>query len=140
MWIRTARAEELQATLAVDDQATNPRRISFITNAIERGECLIAGRDTAPEALLIMTRKRFFSRDFIDLVTVSPAARRAGLASALMDAAEKMAEGEQVFVSTNESNRLMQEVLAKRGYLPAGLVTHLDPGDPELFYVKYLNQ
>lgn len=44
----------------------------------------------------------------------------------------------QIFTSTNESNRHMQHVLAKAGYHLAGRIEELDPGDPEIIYVKTL--
>jgi hypothetical protein len=43
------------------------------------------------------------------------------------------------FTSTNLSNIPMQSLLAKMGYLLSGVIHHLDEDDPELVYVKYLN-
>ena len=88
----------------------------------------------------MVKRGHFFGRDFIELVTVAPSARRSGVASALMQAAEEAANGAQLFTSTNESNLPMQHLLAKRRYLAAGIVTHLDAGDPELIFAKALEQ
>jgi GNAT superfamily N-acetyltransferase len=69
---------------------------------------------------------------------VEESARRCGLASALLTAAEAKYSGRQMFTSTNQSNRPMQTLLQRRGYLPAGIVLYLDPGDPELIFAKKL--
>ena len=43
-----------------------------------------------------------------------------------------------IYISTNLSNLPMQSLLAKLGYRLSGVIHHLDEGDPELVYVKYL--
>jgi len=44
-------------------------------------------------------------------------------------------EGEHI----NRLNLHVQCLLVKRGYVLAGIIHHLDEGDPELVYVKILN-
>jgi ribosomal protein S18 acetylase RimI-like enzyme len=78
----------------------------------------------------------FFSNPFLDLIVVAEAFRRRGVASALMSELERAYADRKLFVSTNVSNAPMRRLLEARGYLPAGQVDHLDPGDPELFYVR----
>jgi hypothetical protein len=34
----------------------------------------------------------------------------------------------------------MRTLLAKRGYIPSGRIENLDPGDPELVFVKFLRR
>ena len=46
-------------------------------------------------------------------------------------------EGDRLFVSTNESNATMRELLVRRGYRVSGMVENLDPDDPELFFVIF---
>jgi ribosomal protein S18 acetylase RimI-like enzyme len=141
MWTRKGESDDLDGLALVDERASiDPDRLPFISAALADGSCIIAGRGDTPEGLLILKRKHFFSRDFIELVTIMPTARRTGLASALMTAAEASADGDQIFTSTNQSNLPMQALLARLGYLAAGIVTHLDEGDPELIFVKYLDQ
>lgn len=40
------------------------------------------------------------------------------------------------FTSTNSSNRPMQALLVRRGYSKAGVIEHLEPGDPERMFVN----
>jgi GNAT superfamily N-acetyltransferase len=141
IWVRLGAPSDLDALASVDANAqADPLRLPFIKAALAAGECRVAGRGEAPEGLLVIKRQHFFGRDFVELVAVAPDARRAGVASALMHTAAEAAEGEQLFTSTNESNAPMRALLAKLGYLQAGQVDHLDPGDPELIFVKYLDQ
>jgi GNAT superfamily N-acetyltransferase len=139
MWTRLATIADMDAIAAADRLVgVEVDRRALIAKAISDGTCFVAGRSAEAEGYLLLARRHFFSRDFLSLVVVYEAARRSGLASMLMAAAEAACEGEQLFTSTNESNRPMQALLAKRGYLAAGIVTHLDAGDPELIFVKYV--
>lgn len=51
---------------------------------------------------------------------------------------ETVCQTEKQFTSTNLSNVPMQALLAKLDYLLSGVLHHLDEGDPELVFVKYL--
>ena len=42
-----------------------------------------------------------------------------------------------MFTSTHASNLPMQALLAKSGFEPSGIIHNLDPGDPELVYVRF---
>lgn len=53
---------------------------------------------------------------------------------------ETVFQTEKLFTSTNLSNLPMQSLLVRLGYLLSGVIHHLDEGDPELVYVKYLPQ
>ena len=50
---------------------------------------------------------------------------------------ETAIEGDRMFVSANESNDIMRQLLVKRGYRVSGMVEDLDPGDPEIFFVIF---
>lgn len=82
----------------------------------------------------------FFYREFVSLLSVHPAHRRQGVATALMKAAEARCHAGQVFTSTNLSNQPMQALLARMAYRVCGFVEDLDEGDPELIFVKRLNR
>jgi ribosomal protein S18 acetylase RimI-like enzyme len=77
----------------------------------------------------------FFDRAFIEHLIVHPEFRRRGIGAALVREAVTRCDTHDVFTSTNESNIPMQAMLAKLGFQHAGTVDHLDPGDPEWFYV-----
>lgn len=139
MWIRTATEEDFEAIASVDAAAhTDENRRVLISQAIAQESCWIAGRTDSPEGYIVLSRCHFFGRDFVSLLQVTPEARRQGLASALCRAAETGATTLQLFTSTNQSNGPMRALLETRGYQEAGTIDHLDPGDPEIVFVKYL--
>lgn len=112
-------------------------RTQYLQSALVDGGCFVGGRSQEAEGILI-SGETFFSRPFISLLFIEEPARRHGLASALMSAAERKYSGRQLFTSTTQSNLRMQTLLQRRSYLPAGVVLHLEPGDPELVFVKQL--
>ncbi|MHC8315013.1 hypothetical protein [Pseudomonas sp. LB3P31] len=52
---------------------------------------------------------------------------------------ESVSTADKIFTSTNVSNMPMRQLLEQLGYQPSGTVENLDPGDPELIFVKFLN-
>jgi len=81
--------------------------------------------------------RHFFNFPFVDLLHVAEAQRRQGVAWALMDHCEQTHDADRIFTSTNESNGPMRALMAKASWRPCGQVDALDPGDPELFFVKF---
>ena len=81
--------------------------------------------------------RHFFNFPFVDLLHVSDAHRRQGIGRALMDRCEQAHDADRIFTSTNESNAPMRALLATADWRPCGEVDALDPGDPELFFVKF---
>jgi GNAT superfamily N-acetyltransferase len=129
MELRVARAEDVSAIVAVDPgrlgtaeqiQALVHDQASLV--AVEHGE--IAG-------FLALKPGHFYGRDFIDLLFIAPLWRRRGAGRALMQAALQNASTSRVFVSTNESNTPMRELLRSEGWTPSGVLTGLDEDDPE---------
>ena len=61
-------------------------------------------------------------------------------ASHLSDMAyiEKTCPDDRLFTSTNQSNGMMQGLLAKRGYIRSGTIDNLDIDDPEWVYIKWM--
>lgn len=139
MWTRLASASDLRDIARIDDAVCSDAvRNTQIKDAMAEHGCWVAGRTVRPEGYLVLSRRHFYGRDFVSLVIVAGSARRQGLAGALFGAAEANATTDRIFTSTNQSNDPMQALLNTRGYKSAGLIEHLDPGDPELVYVKYL--
>jgi L-asparagine transporter-like permease len=60
------------------------------------------------------------------------------VARALLRALEHRCATPKLFTSTNVSNLPMQALLATSGFVLSGIVHNLDPGDPELVYVRFL--
>lgn len=139
MWTRLATDSDLEGIARIDAAVgVDEDRRALILQGIAQEGCWLAGRDDAAEGYLVLSRRHFFGRDFVSLVIVEARARRRGLASALFQVAEGGATTHQLFTSTNQSNRPMQTLLEARGYQRAGVITHLDEGDPEVVFVKYL--
>ena len=84
----------------------------------------------------IVTR-HFYGFPFVDLLHVNQAHRREGVGQALMDHCEAAHDADRIFTSTNESNAPMRRLLAKADWSVSGLIENLDPGDPELVFVKF---
>ena len=95
------------------------RGVSF---KVERGEMV---------GFLGLRPGHFYKRDFIDLLYVAPHRRHRGAGRALMWAALRNASTPRVFVSTNESNTPMRQLLGSEGWILSGVLTGLDEGDPE---------
>jgi hypothetical protein len=84
----------------------------------------------------------------VDAVASSDEGRRgfiaervaAGQALVALDGdAERACRTPRIFTSTNRSNLPMQRLLEGLGYRLSGMVDDLDPGDPELFYSRGLD-
>ncbi|WP_332774304.1 GNAT family N-acetyltransferase [Phenylobacterium sp.] len=136
--VRLAGPADLPAALAMDEVAArDAHRHDWLTRAFagEKGRVArLALLDGEPAGFAVMGE--FFSNPFLDLIVTAPAARRRGVAAALLTEIERVHAGQKLFVSTNVSNTIMQGLLSCRGYLPSGQVDNLDPGDPELFFVR----
>lgn len=83
-----------------------------------------------------MWQAYFFGRSFIDLVIIAQPLRSSGYGPKLLAFLESQSQSTDLFTSTNESNAHMQHVLEKLGYVRSGVIHNLDPGDPEIVYVK----
>ncbi len=137
------RAEEIDAMIvAAIDASADPalagseRRARVARELIALGESWIA-EVGGKAAGYVLASRRFFDRPFVDLLVVDPAFRRRGLGEALMTRCETAHSDDRIFTSTNTSNAAMRALLAKAGYEPSGEIHNLDPGDPELVFVKF---
>jgi GNAT superfamily N-acetyltransferase len=115
--------------------ATNVERHNHLDHLLEQGLSWAALDDGQMVGFVVVTRN-FYNFPFVDLLVVAEAARRHGAGSALMAHCATAHDADRIFTSTNESNAPMRALLGKAGWRPAGVVHYLDPGDPELIYVK----
>jgi ribosomal protein S18 acetylase RimI-like enzyme len=113
-------------------------RRTLIDAAIAARRCWVAEQVGQVVGYAVLT-KNFFNRDFIELVHVVERARRCGVGSALLGAIEQAVRAGCIFTSTNESNAPMRALLERHGYMASGRIENLDPGDPELVFVKFLS-
>jgi ribosomal protein S18 acetylase RimI-like enzyme len=137
--LRPATAADAQIIAAIDQACDAPQdahRAALVPILLEFGMSWIAETKSAAAGYALVSR-RFFSRRFVELLAVAPAFRRQGLGAALMGRCLSAGNGEVLFTSTNESNGPMRALLAEAGYEASGIIHNLDPGDPELVFVKF---
>lgn len=119
------------------NQAAAPKwhKLRHLNAALKEKRVFIAFVGRIPAGFLVWT-KDFYSHYFIDLVVVHPQMRRHGVASGMIKAMENLSAGNKLFSSTNKSNKAMQGVFEREGFVKSGFITHLDRNDPELIYYK----
>ena len=116
----------------------NDSRAEYLHTCIGRGECFVV-RSTGCLAGFAIFEHKFFGNAFISLVMVHPQLRRQGLAMALINYCLQASLTEKLFSSTNRSNKTMQQVFDKAGFVKSGCVDNLDDNDPEWFYYRRKN-
>jgi GNAT superfamily N-acetyltransferase len=135
--IRPIGARETYLLARIDPRlAGDPKRLAHLGDLMGAGLSWLASRGPEPAGFAIVTR-HFFNFPFVDLLHVAEAERRRGVGRSLMDHCEQAHDADRIFTSTNESNAPMRALMAKAGWRPCGRVDALDPGDPELFFVKF---
>jgi len=141
--IRPAGPADVAAIEAMDPVASHDDgRRRFIAERVAAEQALVAvGNDAvggdSVVGYLVMDHG-FFGRGFVAMLCVHPGRRRRGIGQALMRHAEGACRTPRIFTSTNRSNLPMQRLLESLGYRCSGMVEDLDPGDPELFYSRWL--
>ncbi len=141
--VRPAGPADVAAIEAVDPVASHDDdRRRFIAERVAAGQTLVAVVDDALDGdaivgYLVMDHG-FFGRGFVAMLCVHPERRRRGIGQALMRHAEVACRTPRIFTSTNRSNLPMQRLLEGLGYRRSGMVDDLDPGDPELFFSRWL--
>lgn len=136
--MRPATAVDLPALYELDHIArSDAARRAFIARAVAEGRAwvvVVAGQVCGYGVI----RHDFYSHSFLELVYMTADQRGQGLGPALIRFLETQSRSADFFTSTNQSNRHMQYVLEKLGYQRSGVIHNLDPGDPELVFVKHL--
>jgi GNAT superfamily N-acetyltransferase len=136
--VRLAGTRDRRSFPEIDPRVvTDLARRDILDSAIAARMCWICERGTKAAGYGILSRK-FFARDFVELLYVAEDERRKGVARTILQAMEDTVVADRVFTSTNESNGPMRALLERCGYKPSGKIDNLDPGDPELVYVKFL--
>lgn len=135
---RVAQAGDVKAMLACDAYAqTHPERGEAVRAAVGKGHCQVALR-AGQVAGYVLTHDDFFGYGFVSLVVVSPVHQRCGVGLRLLAAAADACQTGKLFTSTNRSNGAAQRLFAGAGFVRSGQIDHLDEGDPEFVYVKFL--
>lgn len=135
--IRRASRADLPLMTRVDPRlGTDARRSRVVGGLLDLGLSWLAEAAGTPVGYVVVST-HFFSRPFVDLLVVDESQRRRGVGTALMARCEAAHDDDRLFTSTNESNQPMRALLAQAGYQVSGVIENLDPGDPELVFVKF---
>ena len=138
--IRLALQEDVESLCAFDHLAQQEdSRRRFIQHAVQAGRCYLVETRQRVVGYAVL-EYTFFEQGFISMLYIHPDYRRRGAGAMLMQHMESLCRTPKLFTSTNLSNCPMQALLAKRGYILSGVLHHLDEGDPELVYVKFLER
>lgn len=111
-------------------------RRSFVDRAIRDERCWVIEQRDVVTGYGVISHE-FFGRSFLDLIYIDERSRGQGLGPKLIRVLEQQSKSASLFTSTNQSNLHMQHVLESLGYEPSGIIHNLDPGDPEVVYVKH---
>ena len=140
MKIRDATESDVAAMYAVDRLADKEgSRRQHIREWVDERQAIVALVDEVVVGYAAL-EYTFFSNGFVSMLIVNEASRRQGVATALIKHLEEVCMTDKLFTSTNESNKSMQSLMHSMSYEPSGTVYNLDEGDPELFYVKRLQE
>jgi ribosomal protein S18 acetylase RimI-like enzyme len=138
MKIRKANLEDVPRLKQIDTaRALDPRREAFIERKVSSGQAWVVVVKSEVVAYAVLDYS-YFERPTVAMLMVSSQHRRSGIGNQLVEYLEQICDGPEIWTSTNLSNTPMQHLLAKRGYHLTGFIDNLDPGDPELFYFKKL--
>jgi ribosomal protein S18 acetylase RimI-like enzyme len=138
MTIRPANGADLEGILRIDLRPALLRgERERVSVALSRGGVLVAEEDGAIAGVVELDHG-FFGYAFVPLLAVREDSRRRGIARRLLEAAIARARGDRLFTSTAESNLPMHALLPKLGFARTGAVENIDPGDREIFYVKFI--
>ena len=134
--IRRAIANDVSTLSDLDHIARgNSDRREFIRNAVESHRAWVVEVAGGIVGYGVISHA-FFGRSFIDLIYLAEPHRSSGHGPTLLAFLERQSQSRDLFTSTNESNSHMQHVLEKLVYERSGVIHNLDPGDPEIVYVK----
>ncbi len=137
--VRLAHVGDLAVIQSLDHMARScEQRRCFISHAVEANICFVAETSRQVIGYGVMEYK-FFDNGFLEMLYVHSEHRRGGVGSSILKQIESACRTAKLFTSTNLSNLPMQALLIHEGFHLCGTVHGLDPGDPELFYLKQLD-
>ena len=136
--IRLAATRDRRAIAACDPRITSDiHRRELVDAAIAARRCWVGEYAGIVAGYGVLTAN-LFNRDFVELLYVAESARRKGVGDAILETIERARHGGRIFTSANQSNTAMRALLGRRDYQSSGTILNLDPGDPELVFVKFL--
>jgi len=136
--IRRGQAADAAALKTLDTVVpVDPRRAASIDDWLERDVVFIAEVDDSVVGYSVFNHG-FFRQGNVDMLMLHPDFRGQRIGEQLLQALEDVCDTLKLFCTTNVSNHRMQRLLSRLGFVACGFIDELDPGDPELVYVKRL--
>ena len=137
--IRPAVPGDATALIGLDAiAARNAPRQEAIAEWTAAGQCHVAVSDDGEPLGYVALTRSFFRSPFIEMLQVAKSARRRGVGRDLVSYCIGLTPPDQkLWTSTNQSNIPMQALLPQLGFVRCGIFEHLDPGDPELIYLRW---
>ena len=117
----------------------NSSRAELIDKWLKNDIVLVAELDNLIVGYGVINHE-FFRQNQIDMLMISQEYRGKRIGENLLLSLEQYADTNKLFVTTNLSNHIMHKLLLRIGYKPCGYIDELDPGDPELVFVKYVEK
>jgi ribosomal protein S18 acetylase RimI-like enzyme len=134
--IRPAIGADVAALIALDSWARAHRdRHAEIAAWVAAGACSVLEANGALLGYIVIAPS-FFHQPMIEMLMVAESTRGAGVGRSLLYWASSQYCDEKLWCSTNQSNAVMRHMLSSEGFEFAGEIDHLDPGDPEMVYVR----
>lgn len=138
--VRRGEAADAAALKALDTIVpVDPRRAESIDRWLERDVVFVSEIDGQVVGYGVFNHD-FFRQGNVDMLMLHPDYRGQLIGELLLRALEQACDTPKLFCTTNLSNHRMQRLLSRRGFVACGFIDELDPGDPELVYVKKLGE
>ena len=137
--VRPATTEDAKAIKVLDTVVPlDSSRAVYIDKWLEKDTVLIAEFNGKVVGYGVFNHA-FFRQSQVDMLMVNENYRGQRIGEHLLLELEKLSDTPKFWVTTNLSNHRMQRLLTRLGYKPCGYIDELDPGDPEIIFVKYVS-
>ena len=103
---------------------------------VEEDEVVLAEVDAVIVGYAVLARRRFLDYDTLQMLMVEERYRGQRIGEMLLRHLQGLSLTDRFFATTNLSNYPMQRMLRRLGYIGCGFIDELDPGDPEIVFVK----
>jgi ribosomal protein S18 acetylase RimI-like enzyme len=138
--IRKALAKDARSIKDIDTIVPiNPSREKMIDEWLQKDIVIVAEIDKLIVGYGVFNHE-FFRQSQIGMLMISKEFRGKKIGKIILLSLEEYADTNKLFITTNLSNHPIQKLLFRTGYKPCGYIDELDPGDPELVFVKHLNK
>jgi len=135
--VRPAQISDSAALKALDSAvASDGARADAIDRWLKEDEVVLAEVDAVIVGYAVLARRRFLDYDTLQMLVVEERYRGQRIGEMLLRHVQGLSLTDRFFATTNLSNYPMQRMLRRLGYIGCGFIDELDPGDPEIVFVK----